>query len=541
MPQNVNNLCSFFATNVDFRSFDKFIIPNLCEVCSIDSNFRASIKNAFLNCASDSRRLPFLARHLSREEELPEGSHAGNMAPSAQLMLFLELASFLDLYSVTPVLRLKENASRIAYKFFLPTQIGQNLQPPLFDFHSIVPDSSLRHLEVVLSASVKKNSTIPRDVFLDFQKAIADSLSAGPFISFLASAECARMRAYLRDTSPYAPIPLRELLDTVVGDTKRSPAAKNAFIYILLFLICQMQHEPNGEHNFSTEEENARIVGASDGLCCYIFIKRSLVPTILEAKKKLETVDKSDELDLGLSKKVLATCEKFWDTYASGSLDSLSKRTEIQSCYMHLRSEMETTATQILKAGRPEPSRKVVEFIVTSKLVEKAERLAEELIYNYGANIHTKFREHKFHEWMCSELSKVRTVNPNYSNNEEVPTLPQGCIKRLLRKADLADGVSTHKPFISPTKDADNERNYPNAELAVVFGSSVGDDLASQMPIPGIEDSDIRRYACLPVALDRESDFSFGDNLPPTFESYAVVPPIKKKPFGQLVDASRIR
>jgi hypothetical protein len=521
------------------RSFDKFIVSGLCEVCSLDSNFRVALRNAFLTCAIDSRRLPFLARHLSAEEELPEGSNEGNMAPSAQLMLFLELMSFLDLYSVTSFLRLKENASRIAYKFFLPTQIGSNLQPPLFDFHSIVPGSSLRHLEFVLSG--KKSNTIPRDIFLDFQKAVADSLSAGPFISFLASGECARMRSYLRNTAPYTSVPLRELFDSVVGDEKYTAATKNCFAYILLFSICQVEKEPNGEHNFATEEDNGRVVGAPDGLCCAIYIKRSLVPTINEAKAKLETIKPDEDLDPSISKKVLSSCEFFWDTYVNGSLDILSKRTDIESCCNQLRSEFETVSNEILKAGPLELNRKAVETVVKSNLVKYAEILAAELLYNYGANVHTKFREHKFHEWMCTELSKVRAVDPNYTNKQELPVLPQGCVKRLLRKAELPDGVSSHKPFKGSSKDADNERNYPNAEMAVVFGSSVGTDLATEMPISGIEDSDIRRYACLPVALDRESESMSGETLPPTFESYAVVPPMKSKPFGKIVDSARTR
>lgn len=224
----------------------------------MDKNFREAVKHAFLTCALDSRRLPFLSRHFSNEGDLPGTNNRvdDKMTPSARLMLFLELSSFLDLYHLTPITRLRDLAARITYKFFLPTQMGHKLQPPLFDFHHIVADASLRHLELVLSA---KSRTIPRDVFFDFSKAVVDSL-AGPFISFLASAECARMRAYLRDTAPFVNLPLRELLDGLTGETIH-PGAKNCFAYMLLFLICQLEKAPSGEHDFTKEEDNGRILG----------------------------------------------------------------------------------------------------------------------------------------------------------------------------------------------------------------------------------------------------------------------------------------
>ena len=64
------------------------------------------------------------------------------------------------------------------------------------------------------------------------------------------------------------------------------------------------------------------------------------------------------------------------------------------------------------------------------------------------------------------------------------------------------------------------------------------------MPIPGIESSGIRRYTCLPVALDKEHKFDLLDSdavLPPTFESYAVVPPRKMQPLGENMDETRLR
>jgi hypothetical protein len=518
-------------------------VDEVLEAASFDANFRAGTRNAFLTCALDSRRLPFLARHLSDQDEVDEQGGEGSLGPSAHFMLFLELVSFLDLYHVTPAARLKDVTSRIAHKFFLPTSIGPRLQPPLFDFHKIVPDSSLRHLEFVLSGKTP-NQSIPKDVFLDFLKAVVDSLTGTPFLSFLTSSEseCARMRAYLRNTAPYVNLPLGELIDAIVGGAKDA-GAKNCFSYILIFLICQLEREPVGEHKFTTEEqESKRILGASNDICCSIFIKRTLVPALTEMKESLKEKKSCDE---ATTKRIVALCDKFWDVYIVGTLELSAKSDEIETSYNQVRTILETIAADATKGGKFEMNSALGEAVVTSKLLEQASSLADELLYNYAANVHTKFREHKVHEWMCNELAKVRASDPIWSSKQEIPNLPQGCIKRLLRKAELPDGVSSHKPFKASINEVSSEHGYQNAEYAVVFGTSAGSELASQMPIPGIETSDIRRYTCLPVTLDREQTFdSLSDAdalLPPTFESYAVVPPKKSQPFAQVADETRLR
>jgi hypothetical protein len=153
-------------------------------------------------------------------------------------------------------------------------------------------------------------------------------------------------------------------------------------------------------------------------------------------------------------------------------------------------------------------------------------------------------------ECMCNELSKKRAGGTAFSGKQELPMLPQGCLKRLLRRVEFPVTISSHKPshvdLQQECKTAEtfsHEREYPNADYAVIFGTTVGTDLASQMPIPAIEQSDIRRYACLSVALDRKQEYdSFQeDPIPATFESYAMVPPTKPRPFGDVSDEMRLR
>ena len=534
-----------FMEEMPLRSNDNFVVSELCEVLDMDTNFRAAIRNAFLVCALDSRRLPFLARHLSKEEQHLTSDTSGtaeygenNMAPSAQLMLFLELASYLDLYDITPPNRLKDVASRIAYKFFLPTKIGNGIQPPLFDFHHIVPYSSLRHLEFVLSG---QSESIPHDLFLDFQKAIVDSLAGAPFLSFLASADCSRMRAYLRDTAPFVNLPFKHMIDAMAKGTetaKDTAAAHNSFTYILIYLLCKMEKEANGEHNFTIENEpNRRLLGATNDICCALYIRRSLLPAIELASREGEGMTEVS------SKKILGVIEGFWDLYLSNDLEPSTRNAEIQGFYNKVRKVLQTISAEIYDASDLTPPSACITSILKSKLAEDAQVLADEILYDYAANLNTKFRDHKFHEWISSEFSKVLVGDPYWYRKQTVPVLPQGCVKRFLRKVELPSGVSAHKPYKATIKDS-FDRSYQNADWAVVFGSSVGNRLASQMPVPGLDSHEIRRYTCLPVALDKDhaniDGFRSEDVLPATFESYAFVPPSKPKPFQSIVDAGRV-
>mmetsp|Transcript_6834 Transcript_6834/g.19790 ORF Transcript_6834/g.19790 Transcript_6834/m.19790 type:complete len:1661 (+) Transcript_6834:155-5137(+) len=533
-----------FIDDTYLRCLDNFVVSDMCELLDLDSNFRAATRNAFLVCALDSRRLPFLTRHFSNEEQKlasddigGTGQEQSNMTPSAQLMLFLELASFLDLFDVTPPARLREVASRIAYKFFLPTKIGNGIQPPLFDFHQIVPYSSLRHLEFALSG---KSQSIPRDLFLDFQKSIVDSLSGLPFVSFLTSVDCSRMRAYLRDTAPFVNLPFKSMIDAMAKGTesaKDTAAAHNSFAYILLYMICRMEKECSGEYDFAIENEpNRRLLGATNDICCALFIKRTLLPTMTSAIKEGETLSEST------SDKFLTVVEKFWSLYLDDSLDLSTRNSEIEGLYDKVRKILEVASKEYHELPGVD-TRVCASSILKSKLEENAAILADEILYDFAAKSNSKFRDHKFHEWICSEFAKVLGGDPYWYKTQPVPVLPQGCLKRLLRKVELPSGVSSHKPYqVTPKKE--EERSYHNADWAVVFGSSVGTDLASQMPVPGLDSPDIRRYTCLPVALDRDhsdyDDFRPEQVLPATFESYAFVPPSKPKPFQSLVDSGRV-
>jgi hypothetical protein len=172
-------------------------------------------------------------------------------------------------------------------------------------------------------------------------------------------------------------------------------------------------------------------------------------------------------------------------------------------------------------------------------------------LYDYAVNSHSKFRLHKFYEWMGNEMAKEENDPSDPTSSEAIPKIPAGCIKRLLRKADFPAGVSSHKPAHLPQlatlKPAAREGNetldHSIAECAVVFGTSVGLDLGAQMPSHAMDHGDLRRYSCQAVGISDEvsCDALGPDQLPATLESYAVVPPSRSKAFGNFAEDVYIR
>lgn len=504
-------------------------------------------------------------------------------SPNALLMLFLELLNFSDLHAVTPPARRRQVALRIAHKFFLPTKMntasgGTTLEAPMFDMHSIVPDSVLRQLETNLN---NEQAEIAQDIFLDFQHAVVDALCGTTFLLFLVSNHCARMRAYLRNVAPFVNVllkPVFEALITVPTGTSGNNAlsvhsgAKNYFLYLLIYLI-QLEKEPTS--SLSTDDSTLlgrngrRMVGAAGGLCCYLYIGRTVVPSFENVKDQPQKPD-------GASKEQQLLVEvvgQLWHLFlvpGVGALEHSWKSKETKEIVESLRGMLRAIRKSVLSStsGADEKiehhTRRFAEGFASNPLFLKSLKdLADHLLYDYAIHSHSKFREHNFHEWMCSELVKGKKELAKLGSTEEkkeesteekntatsLPDLPSGCIKRLLRKVDLPKGVSPHKPIHSiVTKNITETESKPaggssNAECAIVFGTSVGSDLAVQMMSPAMDQSDIRRYTCQDVTVDGDKlPESFEEQMiPPTLESYAVLPPTRATGFSEVTGNVCIR
>ena len=528
----------------------------LCQAATADANFRAILQNAFVTCAIDGRRLPFLSAHLSFEESFDGDQSSDNgedyqrTTASTQLMLFLELTTFMDLYSLTPETKRRDLAKRIAFKFFLPSKAGNTLVPPMFDFHHIVPDSDLRALEKALNDT---EHPIGRDVFVPFQKSVMESLAGPPFLTFLLSDDCARMRGYLRNTAPFLSISPGDIFDGVVKDNS---GTENNLQYLLMHLICQVEKEIGDEYDIVNGEHYERVIGAAGGVACAMYIKRRLSTVMNEAKKATEG---DSSIDDGPFCDLVEAMELVWETFIApggGMLDGISNSNETEKCLDQVR-ELLSDAVKSSTSGRE----KLLESLTSAELAEAFACLSDHLLYDYAVNTYSKFKEHRFHEWMCNEVNITDGESETTRAESKVPELQAGCIRRLLRKTKLPPGVSPHKPIrtsqqsssIETTTIDENEpattprdrgkeslSKIQNAEVAVVFGTDDGSG-DNPVPNPAMDRTDLRRYVCQSVVLDNDTTSSSSFRVPQTLESYATVPLFRKIPFSDLTDDTRIR
>lgn len=529
----------------------------LCKVADSDANFRAVLKNAFVTCVVDGRRLPFLSAHLSSEDynegnqSFEDGEDYQRTTSSTQLMLFLELTTFIELYSLTPETRLRDIAKRIAFKFFLPSTIGNSLEPPMFDFHHIVPDADLRALEKALNDA---EHPIGRNIFVPFQNAIMESLSGLPFLTFLISDECARMRAYLRNVAPFR---TGVIFDGISGD-KKNAATENNLLYLLLHLICLLEKEIGDEHVDLNGDNHERVMGAVGGVACAVYIKRRLLKCMESAKKVSQPASEDDDCPCGA---LIETTELVWETFIApggGMLDSIPNSNETDTCLKKVRNMLGTAVTTS-ECWSESNREALIASLSSAELMEAFAALSDNLLYDYAVSTYSKFKEHRFHEWMCNEVNLAKSDSELEGSNLE---LQPGCIGRLLRKAKLPPGVSPHKPIRSaqsspsdetmmavaaePASPLKEERtgiavsNMQNADFAIVFGTDDGLGEINPVPNPAMNRTDIRRYVCQAVVNKEDSPSAPQFRVPQTLESYVTVPPLRKTPFSSLADDTRV-
>jgi hypothetical protein len=555
---NVGSVSHTSFSIMNSRCYDQFSLSMLCQAATTDANFRAVLQNAFVTCVYDGRRLPFLSSHFSYQESFDNGDDSGSEADvqmttaSTQLMLFLELTTFIESYSITPDAKRRDIAKRIAFKFFLPTKIGNTLEPPMFDFHDIVPDSDLRALEHALNDA---ENPVGQNIFVPFQRAVMESLSGPPFLTFLISVECARMRAYLRNTAPFQTICPGEIF---AGVEEKVANMENHLQYMALHLICQVEREIGDEHDGLNGDSQERVMGAVGGMACAVYIKTRLLNAIKAAKAADEAESSSD--NDGPYYDLIEAMEVVWETFvapAGGMLDNVSNSAETEIALKKVRELLNDAvlgyASSSADASRDEET---IKALTTAELVEAFSSLADHLLYDYSVNSYSKFKEHRFHEWLCNEVTAAE------GDNEATLELQPGCIRRLIRKAQLPSGVSPHKPIrpsapqsapatASPIKgdttlrineDSNNTATQcRNAEFAIVFGTDDGSGEVDPEPSPAMNRTDIRRYTCQAVVDDEVSPGASSFRVPQTLESYVTVPLLRHIPFAKSADDSRIR
>ena len=436
----------------------------------LNPSLRNALQHALLLCIIDPRRLPFV--------KFP--SH------EAHLLLFLELWTFQELYDVTPIDKRREVTYKIAYKFFLPTIIQGELVPPMFDFHHIVLDSELRKLEQQLS----NTSLVDRNIFDAFTKNVLETLLE-PFLEFLVSQDCSRMRGYLRQTAPFRNIPICDVLEL------RNDTSRNFVAHVVAYLLGQKDKEVNGEYDTVLEPNGQRVENAALGISGALFIRDRLIPAL-----DRDDIAEDDIIDL---------FDQFWEQFAApgvGALDQVAKNSEAADYLIAFRSLLGQLRS--LKDRRAELAQRLRSEEIRVELVA----LANELIYDYANTNHVKFKAHKYHEWMMSEM-------------DSQDQLKTGSVKKLFRKATFPTGVSTHKHTHGAEASSAivDDDSYTGIDCALVFGPAEdfgNAERSDEEDETGSREEHLPKYSTFCTAVLEGSRMSIAE-IPSGLESYAAV------------------
>jgi len=511
----------------------------------------------------DSRRLPFYAQYLTNEDSLGLEAVSANV----RLMAYTELLSFKDLYPVSPNSKKIEYAKRIAYKFFLrnpnfaslPKDPSESFDEsaPMFDLRPIFDSNVLVALESAVNASDKKS--VPKNLFEIFETQLESSLTGSKFASFLISDECARMRAYLRGTNPYFNAPLEVVYRNLLsGSTTDKISAQNHLIFMILYLICQNENEPDMKTDNSNGFDNKVPLSSLGRLFAPIFIHRCLIPAI-DRFNSIYEGQCSDPKNITVSslRQLFELLDQFWQTFIAedsgmveGSVESKEAQAALQDTRKHILSLVDASNKELAE-DVIDPHLRLARLQIV-KLRKSLNILSDELLYEHAITFNRKYKEHLIHEWMCGEAKKgsvssgvlAAMDHSNVVKNEvmSLPPLAPGCVTRLMRRAELPKGISRHRPLRADKGVAfDSASSTMNAECAIIFGSSNAEKQPNSSTAS--DDTKITRYATVTLTSDENNtgDQLTEDTLPPTLESYAVTPALKTRSFSHLLDHGRVR
>ena len=387
--------------------------------------FCTTMKRGLRAVCADARCLPYFASHLTKEAIIYDSNSTASPATSpnsAKLMLLLEILAFHELWALTPPSRRLTHALRVAHKFMIPIVAESE---PIFDLRSEIPQNILEELEQALGNT--DPGSISRDIFLPVQNHFEQYFCGMHFSSFIMGENFARMRAYISGSPTYSDVPLEDLWDAFL---EQNNADAQKYMHFIMIHLC-------------TSELNR---GAGLAAACYI--------------KRTTTDDENEQ-------QPLSTYQHLWDVYLNpvgGTLAAFSKKMTSDAS-VALENAREQVLSILSKCDKDNVEKKN-EALKQSLLI-----LANELIYEYAANVYPRFKMDRLHDLLFREV---------VSKNDIVPKLNKGCIARLLRSAKFPRSISSHRPHriaVSTSTDeqltAANSQMNCNAEFAVIFGSDL--------------------------------------------------------------------
>ena len=550
-------------------------------------DFRVALRHSLVECTSDPRRFSYIKHFFKnyrspKEADLQERIKAGKQAHTEDfngdvksslnqcklLDLYLEMCKFHDAVMVCSTSDRDKVLmyARVIAARFLTEDNGVNY----LDHENCLPE----HIAHIALGGIEKVQAVrfalsdedeffegvagDGDGFHSIRLSLESFISTQEsFLSFLVSDDCARMRAYLRGSSPFVRVEPRHFLKADAEDAG-SPAYHNYRMCAILHAVCMKENKDanDSEEDFIKNDawrlsSGKRNFGAASLLGCALFIMRSLQKSMDAAVEGLiEDGMTGENNNLQLYSAFLENIQFFWEVYiapANGALSSLSLSKDAQESLDDVRRLLVSSVDDVI-GKKQTPTDAISAKVAMAKILSSVEvsssvhKLSEALLREYTLKIYPNFQRHIFHEWACKEAKTSHTAGNEHLVSSEFEGWTKGWLNRLLRQMEFPHGISLHRrPNLgAPRTDDDNETPpsesddtcfLHGADVALVFGSELGDTVP------------IRRLSCVSLLPEadglRKNVFLPGD-VPPIFESYAEVPPFHERPFqGMLHDRIR--
>lgn len=570
-------------------------IPTLlARAAFLNPIFRTTLHEAFKECCTDPRRANFLEhffQHFTtrKEAEMAARNEQGNKkghknleyqvndndATSSKnqrilLEVYIDLLKFRSAASVEyfDKEKLLETARAISSKILIEdTDIVRSADalPESVVTVACGGIECMHHLKRAISDEDDFFDEVHGDGFCKIRDNLGTFLSMQEhFLAFLVSDDCARMRAYLRGTAPFATVEPDIFLDTTEASNN------NLLMFGILHLICTNEApdelESSDEYGdfikmdamLLNQRSGKRITGAASTLLCPIFITGTLNRSLGLATESLvedEMMGQSNNLDV--YKKLADDVQHLWDHFVSpvtGALSSVNLSAEAQAALDAVRCLVTSFFNDPVAQDGCVPTLGSLSWAksFTSEGVSSAlHRLSDSLSRDYClVTFPNNFRRSIFHEWMLTEAAAcpAEAVDVSSKINEYlVPRVFKGparcCPRKVLRQIELPHGLSLHLPgtrqswSLREMSEIATENLY-NADVAVVFGMEVDGDGAVSSPKSESSDDTFsnvmscQRFTCTSLQNKASSvKFITPSAIPDSLEEYLLQPPFCERPF----------
>lgn len=580
------------------------LLALLARAAFLNPIFRNTLHEAFKECCTDARRASFLEHyfgHFMTEKEVEIDSrkepdkqnkhknhvyHANDNDPTSStnqrklLEIYMDLLRFRDVVKACSDFdreKLLEYARTITSKFITDdgdSGIGNNGKalPEYFVHVAFGGTECVQSLKRALADEDEFFEEAQGDGFHRIREALGSYLSMQEhFLTFLVSDDCARMRAYLRGTTPFVCIePSMFLGSKGTNDSK----SRNLLLFAVLHLVCMKETSEEAETSddygefikmdamIVNQKGVKRVVGASSILSCPIFIMRTLNYSLQQATEGLvedEMTGSRNNLSVYMT---LADNVKFlWENFVSpvsGALAFLNLSDDTKSALDAVRCQLPSSLEELSKQGGRAPTVSFAKLITSVEFSSSLQVLCDSLIRDYCLNMYPNFRRHIFHEWALAEadLDAFDSTDFSFKRNEYLVArvfngISRGCSKKVLRQLELPHGLSLHLPaskqFVPVIDDTcgTSMSNLHNADVAVVFATQGEQDDGDASPKSAKSNSSaesttinssLQRLSC--VSLQQEvheipppSPCLTPADIPDTFEEYMLSPPFCERPF----------